>query len=151
MHVYLQDARYGIRGLIKNPAFTLIAVLTLALGIGANSAIFSLVNGVLLQPLPYAENERIILLQQRAPLMGVGNMPFSVKEIEDYRGQTRALKEVVEYHSMAFVIWGTEEPHQVLTGVVSASVKRKTGRSISTSAARGVKRAAKSTRSPRPR
>src|SRR5437879_7083009 len=121
MNTLWQHLRYGVRMLVKNPGFPLIAVLTLALGIGANTAIFSVVNGVLLQPLPYRDGDQIVVLQQQAPLAGVSNLPFSVKEILDYRERSKTVEDVVEYHAMSFILLGHGEPERVQTGVVSAN------------------------------
>ncbi len=116
-----QDARYGWTMLRRNPGFALAAVLTLALGIGANTAIFSVIYGVLLRPLPYQNGERLITLKQQAPLAGVDDMRFSVKEIADYRAQTQTLDELVEYHAMSFTLFGRSEPERIQAGVVSAN------------------------------
>ena len=117
----LQDIRYGIRTLWRSPGYSLLVVLTLALGIGANSAIFSVVNGVLLQPLPYRDGHELVLARQEAPRAGAENIPFSVKEIIDYRDQLETLDGFVEYHGMAFTLLNRGEPDRVLTGVVSAN------------------------------
>jgi putative ABC transport system permease protein len=114
-----QDAGFALRMMRKNPGFTLAAVLTLGLGIGANSAIFSVVNAVLLRPLPYAHGERIITITQQAPKAGLVGQPFSVPELLDYRSQNGSLDAVVEYHNMNFILLGRSEPERVETGVVS--------------------------------
>lgn len=116
-----QDVRYGARNLRRNPGFALVVILTMALGIGANTAIFSVVNGVLLRPLPYAHGDRLVVLHQSRPLARIEDTYFSQKEIVDYRTQAQSLDAVVEFHSMWFILLGRPEPERVSTGVVSAS------------------------------
>lgn len=117
----LQDARYGIRGLKRNPVFAAAAIATLALGIGANAAIFSVVHGVFLQALPYGGGERLVRLKQDAPGINVTDTPFSPVEIADYAARNRTLEGMAEYHSMWFVLLGKSEPERVQTGVVAAN------------------------------
>ncbi|HVJ99479.1 MAG TPA: ABC transporter permease [Gemmatimonadales bacterium] len=117
----LHDLRFALRSLRKSPGFTLVSVLTLALGIGANTAVFSLIRGVLLRPLPYEHGERLVYLRQPAPLGGVANAQFSPLELADYRQRSRAMESLVEYHSMPFILLGQGEPRRVQTGVVSAN------------------------------
>jgi predicted permease len=117
----LHDLRFAFRSLRKSPGFTLVSILTLALGIGANTAVFSMIRGVLLRPLPYQDGERLVHLRQPASLAGVENARFSVPELADYRDRSRALQSIVEYHSMPFILLGRGEPRRVQTGVVSAN------------------------------
>jgi hypothetical protein len=114
------DSRVGLRGLVRNPGFTVAAALTLALGIGANTAVFSVVNGVLLQPLPYREGERLLMLRQSAPAAGIDALGFSFPEIETFRERTRTLSGVAEYQELWFTLLGGPEPERVQTGIVSA-------------------------------
>ncbi|HXW05419.1 MAG TPA: ABC transporter permease [Vicinamibacterales bacterium] len=115
-----QDLRYGARGIRKSPGFAGVVMLTMALGIGANTAVFSVVNGVLLRPLPYADGQELVVLQQQASRLDVDDMGFSYKEILDYRTRSRSLEDVVEFHSMWFILLGRREPERLSTGVVSA-------------------------------
>ena len=113
-----QDSSFALRMMRKNLGFTIAAILVLGLGIGANTAIFSVVNAVLLKPLPYEHGERLLMLSQRtAPAGGTG--VTSVPELNDYRRQNRSLDGVVEYHNMQFILLGRSEPERVETGVVS--------------------------------
>jgi predicted permease len=118
---FIQDARYSIRGWLRSPGYTVLAVLTLALGIGANTAIFSVIYGVLLRALPYENGNNLIILRQQAPLAGIKNLNFSVKEIEDYRNQSQTLDAVAEQHSMNFTLLGGAEPERIQAAVVSAN------------------------------
>ena len=114
-----QDVRYTARTLGKNPGFAVVAVVTLALGIGANTAIFSVISGVLLKPLPYANGDRLVLVRQSAPLAGRADAGVSIKELYDYREQSSVFSNLVEYHQMNFDLLKRGEPDRVSTGVVS--------------------------------
>src|SRR6201994_547271 len=113
-----QDTGFAMRMMRKNLAFPIAAIIVLGLGIGANTAIFSVVNAVLLKPLPYEHGERLLMLSQRTvPGGGIGRS--SVPELNDYRAQARSMDGIVEYHNMQFILLGRSEPERVETGVVS--------------------------------
>ena len=117
----MQDFRYAIRVLLRNPGFTIMAVITLALGIGANTAIFSVVYGVLLRPLPFQRSGQLVVLHQEASAVNVPDIPFSVHEVTDYRDGNHTLSSVVEHHTMTFLLIGKDSAERVETAVVSAN------------------------------
>ena len=121
MDMLRQDLTLAIRGLKRHPGFALTVILTMALGIGANAAIFSVVHGVALSGLPYEHGDRMVVVRQQRPLAGIQNQGFSPKEVADYREQSTTLDQVLEYHSMWFILLGRGEPERVQTGVVSAN------------------------------
>ncbi len=91
------EVRYALRSLAKHPGYSAAFVATMALAIGLNTAIFSMLNGVLIQGLPYEDADRIMYVKQPARLAGVGNTRFSFIEIDDYREQVASVDEFVEY------------------------------------------------------
>ena len=117
--IFRQDCAYGFRVMRANKGFTAIAVLTLALGIGANTAIFSVVHSVLLRPLPYAQGQQLIFIRQQAKKANIDDMGWSVPEIMDFRAQNQTLSSLVEYHVMSFTLFGHGDPDRVKTAVVS--------------------------------
>jgi putative ABC transport system permease protein len=122
MDSLLADLRYGIRNLLKRPGFSAIAILTLALGIGATSAIFSVVNAVLLRPMPYAEAERLIV-----PWGSKGDMQYqtivSYPDFVDWQAQTQTLEYVAAYTSAgALLREGDSEPEAIAGSSVSADL-----------------------------
>jgi putative ABC transport system permease protein len=122
METLLRDARYGIRSLLKRPGFTAIAVITLALGIGANTAIFSVVNAVLLRPLPYAEADRLFVpWGTRTDPQDRTNVSYP--DFVDWQAQTRTLEHVAAYNSAgALLREGDAEPEPISGAAVSADL-----------------------------
>ncbi len=114
-----QDVAYGFRGLRRNPGFCAVVILTLALGIGAITAIFSVVHGVLWRDLPYAAPDRLLMINQAATKVGQPTLGFSVPDFTDFRERNRSFQALAEYHSMWFILLGRKEPERVQTGVVS--------------------------------
>ena len=117
--IFRQDCAYAFRVMRSNKGFTAIAVLTLALGIGANTAIFSVVHSVLIRPLPYTQGQQLIFIRQQAKKINVDDMGWSVPEIMDFRAQNQTLSSLVEYHVMSFTLFGHGDPDRVKTAVVS--------------------------------
>jgi predicted permease len=116
-----QDLRFGLRSLKRSPGYTLAAIVTLGLGIGANTAIFGVVNGVLLHPLPYRNSGELIRLRQDAELVGEKDIGLAIAEVWDYRKALTTVDDVVEYHQMNFILLDHGQAHRVWTGVVSSS------------------------------
>ncbi len=121
LETLLQDVRYGARILRKNPGFSLAAILTLALGIGANAAIFSLVYGVLLRPLPYQSGGQLVVLHQQNTKAAIPDISFSAKELTDYRQQSHTLEGIVEHHTMVFLLNDGSKAERVQSAVVSGN------------------------------
>src|SRR4051795_5792720 len=113
------DARFAARTLIKSRGFATFAIVTLGLGIGANTAIFSVIDGVLLKPLPYASGDRLVLINQSTQLAGRQNPRVSINELYDYRELSATFDALVEYHQMSFDLLRKGDPDRVNTGVVS--------------------------------
>ena len=113
MNTLLQDLRYGVRILLKQPGFTLVAVITLALGIGANTAIFSLVNSILLQPLPFRDPDRVVRMLQASPKLGLNSWGVSQADFAAYREQNRSFETIALYNSLETNLTGVGEPERL--------------------------------------
>src|SRR6202049_2172922 len=118
---FLNDVKYAGRSLARAKGLAITVVLTLALGIGANAAIFSLVRGVLLRPLVNRDENRLIYIRQSAPGIGVENTTFSVPEIQDLQSRTKTVSEFGDFSTIGFSMVGLGEPREVRAGVVDGS------------------------------
>jgi putative ABC transport system permease protein len=118
---FVSDLKFAVRSLLRAKGLSLTVVLTLALGIGANAAIFSVVRGVLLRPLVNRDEERLIYIRQSAPGLGVENTTFSVPEIQDLRSALTTVTALGDFSTITFTMVGIGEPHQVRAGVVGGS------------------------------
>jgi putative ABC transport system permease protein len=117
----LTDLRYAFRSLSRAKGLAITVIVTLALGIGANAAIFSVVRGVLLRPLVNRDEDRLIYIRQSAQGLGTDNVVFSVPEIEDLRSRVSSVTAFGEFSTVPFTMVGLGEPRVVRAGVVSGS------------------------------
>jgi putative ABC transport system permease protein len=119
---FIQDVHYGLRMLAKSPGFTAVAVVTLALGIGANTAIFSLVDTILLRPLPYRNPEQLVLVSETLPQMGGDTeVGMAAGEYLDYRDRNRSFVQTAAYEAAGFNLTGEGSPLRVNAAAVTAS------------------------------
>ncbi len=120
MQTLLQDLRFAARALARRPGFTLVVLVTLALGIGVNSTIFSLVYGVLLRPLPYTRADRLVRLWQARPEQGIERSPVSAPNLLDWQAQSTAFTEIAAFAPSFATLTGRGEPRELQAVRVSA-------------------------------
>src|SRR5580700_10752329 len=115
---FFRDLKVAAYSLIRTPGMAIAVVLTLALGIGANAAIFTLVRGVLLRPLVNRGEDKLIYIRQSAPGIGNANTYFSVPELKDIESCTRTISEYGDFSTISFTMVGLGDPREVQAGVV---------------------------------
>ena len=118
MRSFVDDLRYAVRQMFKSPGFAAVAVITLALGIGANTAVFSVIDAVVLRPLPYDKPERLISAQS-ASTQNPQARSMSYPDFFDFRAQNRTLEHLVSYHDNSFTLTGLARPMHVDAEIVS--------------------------------
>jgi putative ABC transport system permease protein len=124
MRGFIQDLRYGMRMLLKNPVFTGVAIFTLALGIGANSAIFSVINTVLFRELPYEKPEQLVLLWGNNPRAQLASreLPTSVGNFLDWRAQNQVFEQLAAFRAWPFIVTGDNKPERIWGARVSGNL-----------------------------
>src|SRR5262252_3653782 len=120
MTTILQDVRYGARMLLKTPALSAIVILALALGIGANTAIFSVINAVVLRPLPYDHAEQLLFLNERSPVLD--EMSISYPNFTDWRDQSHVFEKIGVYNRNSYNLTGYGDAERILTAQISADL-----------------------------
>src|SRR5919198_896304 len=118
----MTDLRYALRQLAKSPGFTAVAILTLALGIGANTAVFSLINGLLVKPLPYRDPSKLVLLWERFGAQGLERIPMSPPEYLDYEKEAQSFAQIAAFDYRSFNMSSGSVPERISGAVVSPSV-----------------------------
>ena len=118
MRTLFQDARYAFRMLVKRPGFTAVVIVTLALGIGANTAIFSIINGVMLRPLTYESPDELVTLRD---VKGHGLGSATYPNVADWRQQNSVFEDIGVYRSTAHTLTGADTPERVRGARVSAA------------------------------
>ncbi|MGA9998171.1 MAG: ABC transporter permease, partial [Pyrinomonadaceae bacterium] len=120
MRTLFQDLRYGVRMLLRSPGVTFVAILAIALGVGANTTIFSVINSVLLRPLPFAESEKLVKVLGTDAKRGRNDLPTSFPNFTDWREQTQAFESMTAYSEASATLAGSDGPEQI-KGVAATS------------------------------
>src|ERR1700734_2765543 len=118
---FWQDLKLAVRSLARTKGLTITVIITLALGIGANAAIFTLVRGVLLRPLVNRDEDRLIYIRQSAPGLRDDDTTFSVPEIQDLQSRVKSVSEFGDFSQVGFSMVGLGEPREVRAGVVDGT------------------------------
>lgn len=118
----LNDLRLALRSLKKSPGFSVVAILTLALGVGANTAVFSLINAVLLRPLPYPDPDRLVLVWESAPFFGLRDSPVSPANYVDWKARSRSFESIGAIEDRGYRLTGDGQPEVVEGGLVTATL-----------------------------
>jgi len=116
------EIKVALRGLAKTPGFTAIAIMTIALAIGANTAVLSLLNALLIRPLPYRSPDQLALLWEQFPAQGLERIPVSAPEYLDYEKQTTAFEKMAAFDYSAYNLTTGDVPERVAGAVVSPSL-----------------------------
>jgi putative ABC transport system permease protein len=116
----LQEFRFALRNLIKTPGFTLVAVITVALAIAANTAVFSLVNALLIRPLPFKAPESLVLLFEKFSAQGLDQIPVSAPEYLDWEKQTQSYERIAAFNFANFNLTGGDMPERIQGAIVTA-------------------------------
>src|SRR5262244_1942885 len=122
MNTILQDIRFGLRMLLKSPSISIVATIALALGIGANTAIFSVVNAVLLRPLPFPDPDSLVSVFETDTQRGQIRGSHSYPNFMDLRAQNTVFERVASYHSADYILTGSGEPARLQGSVVTADL-----------------------------
>lgn len=121
MNQLIQDLRYGLRGLLKRPGFTVVAVLTLALGIGANAAIFSVVNAVLLKPLQFRDPEQLVMVWEDAAMIGFPQNTPAPANYVDWKNQSQSFQDMAAHVETSFNLTGNGEPERIAARAITSN------------------------------
>src|SRR6476659_3088210 len=113
MESLLSDVRYAVRNLLRRPGFTIIAVITLALGIGANTAIFSAINALLLKPLPFPELDRVVAIWDKLPSRGVLHNEVAMANYLDWNSQNQSFEQLAVYRWWSANLTGVDTPERI--------------------------------------
>ena len=120
MNTFIQDLRYALRTYFKSPGFTFVALLTLALGIGANTAIFSVVNGVMLRPLPYRDADRLVVLWEKLKM--TDTLDLAPDDFVEYRERMQSFEQFATSQNQGFTLTGGDEPLRLEGAEVTANL-----------------------------